>query len=274
MPTSPPPAPDRAEDLRHIAEALARAGAVLLKHAAGAKDYDLKGGGSPVTAADHEVDALLRNLLPRPGDGWLSEETADGPDRLGRRRVWVVDPLDGTRDFLAGRPEYSASIALCEDGVPVLGGICNPATGVTVIGGPGLGVRVTGDPGLAWPEAAPDALRVLGSRSEWKRGEWTRFEQARALAFLPIGSVAYKLALVAAGAADATWTLQPKSEWDVAAGVALVRGAGGEVWLPDGGEVGFNRPQPRFRCFAGASGACAGAVRAMTTGVPLPPPRY
>jgi myo-inositol-1(or 4)-monophosphatase len=253
---------DRSEDLAHVAKALAAAAAVLLRYEPHEMEYEMKGGHSPVTAADHEVDALLRETLPRPGDGWLSEETADSEHRLHCRRVWIVDPLDGTRDFLAARPEYSTSIALCEDGVPVLGGVCNPAAGVTVLGGPGLGVQVTGSPKLAWPPAPEAAFKVLGSRSEWQRGEWKRFESA-GLALLPMGSVAYKLALVAAGACDATWTLKPKSEWDVAAGVALVRGAGGEAWRPDGGTVTFNNPRPRFPCFAAATARCAAAIRGL-----------
>jgi myo-inositol-1(or 4)-monophosphatase len=253
-------AADRSEDLALIARALAAAAEVLLRYEPQELSYEMKGGHSPVTAADHEVDALLRDMLPRPGDGWLSEETADSEHRLQCRRVWIVDPLDGTRDFLARRPEYSTSIALCEDGVPVLGGVCNPAAAVTVLGGTGLGVQVQGTPALSWPTAPARAFKVLGSRSEWQRGEWRRFEGA-GLSLLPMGSVAYKLALVAAGAADATWTLKPKSEWDVAAGVALVCSAGGEVWRPDGGVVTFNGPRPRFPCFAAASASSAAAMR-------------
>lgn len=252
---------DRTEDLAHIAAALQQAAAVLRRHAASAVTWTDKDGMGPVTAADHEVDALLKALLPRSGDGWLSEETADAPARLSCRRVWIVDPLDGTRDFVAGRPEYATSIALVEDGEPVLGGICNPASGVTVIGGPGLPLQVHGDPALPWPEPAAVALRVLGSRSEWRRGEWQRWQGRAGLQFLPIGSVAYKLALVAAGAADATWTLVPKSEWDVAAGVALVRSQGGWISLPDGSSPRFNSAAPRFPGFVGASAAATSRVR-------------
>lgn len=254
-------APDRSADLEHIAAALRLAGEVLLRHARDEIPFELKGGHSPVTAADHEVDALLRELLPRPGDGWLSEETADDARRLSCRRVWVVDPLDGTRDYVARRPEYATSIGLVEDGQPVLGGIVNPAAGVTMLGGPGLGVQVLGDPAQPFPAEHHGRLRVLGSRSEWKRGEWSAWLDDERCTLLPVGSVAYKLALVAAGAADATWTLQPKHEWDVAAGAALVLAAGGEIWLPDGAELAFNRPRPLFRSFAGTAPGHGSAVR-------------
>jgi len=249
------------EHLAHLEAALAEAGALLAHHARGDRAYRLKGHEDPVTAADHEVDALLRTRLPRAGEGWLSEETLDDPRRLGCRRTWVVDPLDGTRDFVAGRSEYAISVGLVEDGVPVLGGVCNPGAGFTAVGGPGLGIRVQGSPALAWRECAAADVRVLTSRSEWKRGEWRRFERP-GLCLLPVGSVAYKMALVAAGLADATWTLVPKNEWDVAGGTALVRAAGGEVWRPDGGELRFNRAHTRFPCLAAALGPAAARVRA------------
>jgi myo-inositol-1(or 4)-monophosphatase len=239
----------RPEDLLAVKDALHRASEVLRRHAKTDVPFELKDGWSPVTAADREIDALLREMLPGPGDGWLSEESDDDERRLSCRRIWIVDPLDGTRSFVSHRPEYAVSIALVVDGVPVLGAVGNPASGVSVVGGPGIGLEVRGDPALAWPEpAAP--LRVLASRSEWKRGEWKRLQAV--IAVLPQGSVAYKLALVAAGFADATWTLNPKHEWDVAAGAALVAAAGGEVWLPRGGPVEWNKSRPLFRGFAAA----------------------
>lgn len=250
-------------DLEHAHAALREAMVVLSRHALGEVTFELKDGHSPVTAADLEVDALLRARLPRPGEGWLSEETEDDAGRLSCERVWVVDPLDGTRSFVAGRKDYSTSIALLSHGEPVLGAIGNPATGVTVLGGTGLGITVTGDPDLPWPEPRRD-LRLLASRSEMKRGEWQPWSERCDL--LPVGSVAYKLALVAAGHADATWTLSPKHEWDVAAGAALVRAAGGEVWLPRGGHLLWNRSRPRFLSFAAAGPGRRAAVEAMLAG--------
>lgn len=241
-----------ATDLARIDAALQQAAAVLLRHARPDIAFTIKADHGPVTAADHEVDALLRQLLPEPGDGWLSEETIDDRARLSCRRVWVVDPIDGTRSFIAGRPEYSVSIGLVEDGEPVLGGVVNPATGVRVLGGPTIGLRVVGDPTLPFGALPPGALRVLASRSEWKRGEWASWQRVGLLQVLPMGSIAFKLALLAAGAADATWTLRPKSEWDIAAGIALVRAAGGEVWSPFGEPVRMNQTAPTFRGFAAA----------------------
>lgn len=247
-------------DLDHAHEALLAAMDVLRRHALDEIRFELKDGSSPVTAADREVDDLLRARLPRGDEGWLSEESLDDGARLSRRRLWVVDPLDGTRSFVAGRPDYSCSIALVQDGEPVLGAIGNPASGVVVVGAIGHGVRTHGDPALAWPEPKT-GLRLLASRSEMKRGEWSAWRDSCAL--LPMGSVAYKLALVAAGHADATWTLQPKHEWDVAAGAALVRAAGGEIWLPRGGHLLWNRARPRFLSFAAAAAGRRPQVEAL-----------
>lgn len=233
-------------DRQRALGALQQAFVVLRRHAANPVPYTTKPGAGPVTAADHEVDALLRGSLPLPGDGWLSEESLDDQQRLSCRRVWVVDPLDGTRDFIAGRPEYSVSIALLVDGRPALGVVGNPASGITVHGGPDLGLCLQGP--LPPPVGSTAVMRVLCSRSEWRRGEWRAIEAAGAVV-QPLGSVAYKLALVAAGFADASWTLQPKSEWDVAAGAALVLAAGGEVWLPAPQPLGWNRRRPRFPGF-------------------------
>ncbi|MEC7583396.1 MAG: inositol monophosphatase family protein [Planctomycetota bacterium] len=250
---------DRAEDLARIAKALESAAEVLLRHAAADVPYELKEDKGLVTAADREVDELLRTTLPQSGDGWLSEETPDDRQRIGCRRVWICDPLDGTRSFVAQRPEYSVSIALVEDGVPVLGGVCNPVKPFTAIGGPGLGVSVEGDPSLDWPGSA--RLRVLASRSERRAGLWQRWDDNADLAVLQSGSVAYKLALVAAGAADASWTVWPKNEWDVAAGVALVRAAGGTCWLPEDAALQFNQPRPRFAGLYAAGSGLAATVR-------------
>ena len=238
-----------AADIERAVSGLGLAAEVLRRHAGGPIHVEMKDGWSPVTAADREVDVLLRSLLPGPGDGWLSEESEDDGQRVHCRRVWVVDPLDGTRAFVARRPDYSVSIALLIDGEPRLGAIGHPATGVTVVGGPGLGVQVHGTPGLPWP-VLDERLRVMVSRSEWKGGEWAHLDGHCQL--LPCGSVAWELALVAAGVADATWTLHPKHEWDVAAGAALVAAAGGELWLPRGGHLRWNRSRPRFLSFAAA----------------------
>ncbi|HEX3126481.1 MAG TPA: inositol monophosphatase family protein, partial [Thermoanaerobaculia bacterium] len=126
-------------DLERIQAALAEALTIFSRFTPGEVAARRKSGDDPVTEADTQVDAVLRRLLPQEGEGWLSEETTDDLARLDRRRVWVVDPLDGTREFVEGIPEWSVSVGLVVDGEPVAGGICNPATGETILGAKGMG---------------------------------------------------------------------------------------------------------------------------------------
>jgi len=234
---------EHAGDLARIQEALERARDAFQRFTPGEIEARHKQGDDPVTEADTTVDTLLRELLPRNGDGWLSEETRDDLIRLEKRRVWVVDPLDGTREFVTGIPEWCVSIGLVVDGEPMAGGICNPVTGETIVGARGAGVTLNGRPAAVSGRPTLEGARVVASRSEVKRGEWQGYREDL-FEIRPMGSVAYKLGLVAAGLVDATWTLTPKHEWDVAAGVALVLAAGGAIVTGAPEETRFNRPQP------------------------------
>lgn len=234
---------DRHNDLQRIEEALTVASDILGEFTPGFIDAARKTGGDPVTEADEKVDAALRELLPDGGEAWLSEETADGGDRLRYERVWIVDPLDGTREFIQGIPEWCVSIALVEDGVAVAGGIVNLVMDQRVVGAVESGVTLNGSATRVRPIERLEGVEVLASRSEVRRGEWDHYREGP-IEVRPMGSVAYKMALVAAGLADATWTLTPKNEWDVAAGTALVTAAGGVVTYPDGSPPTFNNPDP------------------------------
>ncbi len=189
------------------------------------------------------MDAVLRKELLREGEGWLSEESVDDPIRLQRSRVWVVDPLDGTREFVKGIPEFCASIGFVENGRPVAGGIYNPATEETFLGSIDSGVTYNGKPARASQRNTLEGALILASRSEVKRGEWKAFENT-AFKIRPMGSVAYKLALVSAGLADVTFTLTPKNEWDVVAGAALAQSGGGFVSTLERTTLTANRRDP------------------------------
>jgi len=217
-----------ADILQRIQAALDAAREVFARFTPGAVATEYKAGHDPVTEADRAVDAVLRQNLLREGEGWLSEETVDNPDRLDKQRVWIVDPLDGTREFVKGLPEFCVSIGFVENGKPVAGGIYNPATQETFLGAIDCGVLYNGKPAHASERTAVEGAMVLASRSEVKRGEWKPFENGP-FKVQAMGSVAYKLALVSAGLADITFTLTPKNEWDVAAGAALVLSARGYV---------------------------------------------
>jgi myo-inositol-1(or 4)-monophosphatase len=216
------------ETLQRIETAISAAREIFKRYTPGAIDAEFKAGHDPVTEADRTVDAVLRRTLLRDGEGWLSEESVDDLSRLDKKRVWVVDPLDGTREFVKGIPEFCVSIGLVEDGRPVAGGIHNPATNETFVGAIDSGVLYNGCQVAASSRASLHHALTLASRSEVNRGEWKSFENG-ALQIRTMGSVAYKLALVSAGLADITFTLTPKHEWDVAAGAALVLSSGGFV---------------------------------------------
>ena len=241
-----PASPHRLEDLRRIETALYEAEGVLAPFTPGAIAVERKAGGDPVTEADRRVDEVLHRILPSPGEGWLSEETVDDHTRLDCSRVWVVDPLDGTREFVEGLPEWSISIGLVEDGQPVAGGILNPATGQLMLGALGEGITLNGEAASVADRPRLAGGVVMASRSEVRRGEWERFLN-QGFELRPCGSVAYKLAMVAAGLIDATWTLVPKNEWDVVAGVALVRAAGGQIEALNEPDRRFNRPNPKLQ---------------------------
>jgi myo-inositol-1(or 4)-monophosphatase len=228
------------DDLARIRRALERAGDLARRFAPGDVAVRYKPGDSPVTDADVAVDDLLRRELPADDEGWLSEETADDPARLGRRRVWVVDPIDGTREFLEGIPEWCVSIGLVEDGVAVAGGIFAPALGEMLLGAVGAGVTLNGAP------VAPSRRRRLAGAlvvvSRWAA-------RKRSFAGAPyrvraVGPIAYSLGLVASGRADAKWSRGGKPEWDIAAGVALVAAGGGYAAAWDGTPPRFNRWPP------------------------------
>ena len=235
-----------AETLHRIQSALEAARVVLNRFTPGAIEAEYKVGHDPVTEADRQVDAVLRKELLRDGEGWLSEESVDDFTRLEKSRVWVVDPLDGTREFVAGIPEFCVSVAMVEDGRPVAGGICNPATDEIFLGSLDSGVTYNGKPAKPSQRTALNGALVLASRSEVKRGEWKKFEGTN-LKIRPMGSVAYKLALVSAGLADITFTLVPKNEWDVAAGVVLVESAGGFTATLDNTPLRCNNRDPLLR---------------------------
>jgi len=237
------PSPNYAPILGRIHSALEASRAVFARFTAGAIETEYKVGHDPVTEADRALDAVLRKELLREDEGWLSEESVDDPIRLQRSRVWVVDPLDGTREFVKGIPEFCVSIGFVENGRPVAGGIYNPATDETFLGAIDSGVTYNGKPSKPSQRTNLEGALVLASRSEVKRGEWKAFENA-AFTVRPMGSVAYKLALVSVGLADVTFTLTPKNEWDVVGGAALVQSAGGFLSTLDKREFTANHRDP------------------------------
>lgn len=242
------------KDIAKIVAALEAAAKLYRSRSMDSVQVERKSGGDPVTDAEREVNDLLHEALVSEGEGWFSEESADSADRLHRSRLWLVDPLDGTKEYVSRIPEWCISIALLEHGKLAAAGVLNPLTDELFYGSAETGVVYQDRSGRGFNENSKSSKLplVLASRSECKRGEWKRFEGAP-LCLRPMGSVAYKLALVAAGKADATWTLVPKHEWDVAAGVALLLAAGGTVVRKDGVAPAFNQKNALLPGLVGAS---------------------
>ena len=242
------------KDLDRIASSLEAGGEIYLSRSMGTVRVDKKSGGDLVTDVEREVNQLIFGMLVQDGEGWLSEESSDSEERLRCSRIWLVDPLDGTKEYLAQIPEWCISIALMEEGQLVAGGIYNPLTDQLFYGSRETGVICRNGSAHTFEadKELPRQALVLASRSEVQRGEWERFRH-QSFRTQPMGSVAYKLALVAAGKADATWTLVPKHEWDVAGGVALLLAAQGHVLTSQGVPPSFNNRNPIFPGLVGIS---------------------
>ncbi len=214
-----------------------------------------KSPGHPVCAVDLEVDELLKQRLGAldPDAGWLSEETADDPARLARKRVWVVDPIDGTRDYIRRRIGWCVSVALVEDGQPVLAVLSAPARDELWTAAAGRGARRNGRTlhcgaraNLAGARAPTDSL--------------PREDRDLVVVAKP-NSIALRMAMVAADEADLLATVRWGAEWDIAAAVLIAREAGAAVSDAFGQPLGFNRPDPRaFGVLASVPGIHAAAV--------------
>tara|TARA_X000000368_G_scaffold367893_1_gene315520 strand:+ start:252 stop:1031 length:780 start_codon:yes stop_codon:yes gene_type:complete len=205
------------------------AGKILMKHfSASDKKVKYKSLNNPVTIADHEADQYLSEFIGGefPDDGWLSEETVDTKERLEKSRVWIVDPLDGTKEFIEGIPHFSISIALVEDGHPVIGIVYNPCTEEMFYAEKEKGSYLNGsNVKISIKEKLIDSSIVV-SRSEYRKKLWDAYKENFS-EIKPIGSVAYKLGLVGANQYDIFSTVAPKNEWDICAGDCIIKEAGG-----------------------------------------------
>lgn len=222
-----------------------------------AGEVSYKADTSPVTEIDHAINDSLRDSLMSllPDAGWLSEEDGDDKSRLDKPTVWIVDPLDGTRELLAGINEWAITVGLVAAGQPVMGGIINPASGEGGAWCKAEGTKFWGWPEPKKPAASLAEASVLVSRNEMKKG---RFDNIAHL--LPglrvVGSAAYKLLRVAAGQDDLYLTMTPKSEWDLCGGIALLEGTGMVCKRLNGEPVIFNQPDILWRggFIAGSAG--------------------
>jgi myo-inositol-1(or 4)-monophosphatase len=237
-----------------IAAVAAEAGALAM--AQWRTDFERweKSPGNPVCAVDLEVDALLRERLYTldPGAGWLSEETADNEDRLALERLWVVDPIDGTRDYIRGRPGWAVSIALIDKGVPVIGVLDAPARGEVWRAVQGQGATRNGVPLRAGGRTAFPGSRVPTDVLPKVDHDLVAVDKPN--------SIALRIAMVAADEADLVATVRWGYEWDVAAAVLIAQEAGATVTDAFGAPLAFNtRSAQAFGVLATVSGIHAAA---------------
>ena len=240
-------------ELEVARQAALAAGSVLRRHYREGSETWEKSKDNPVTAADLESDKVIAEHLRAafPDDALLSEETVADPARTENARAWIVDPMDGTKEFTKRIPEFCVSIALCENGEPVVGVIHNPLAGVSIWASKGDGCFRDGEPArVSTVSHLADAV-MIASRTEISRDKFAAhegwFQEIR-----PLGSIAWKLACVACGDGDINVSLAPKNEWDVCAGDILVCEAGGVYVAFDGSQRVYNQSDPLIETFMAA----------------------
>lgn len=241
-----PSLPSLQDDLALLVPAVRAAGAIAKGYFKG--DYSIreKNPGDPVTEADLAVNESLKAALTaaRPDYGWLSEEDGDTSARLVAPRVWIIDPIDGTKAFVDGRPEFVVSVGLVEHGRPVVAAIFNPITDQFFEAYKGGGAFLNGARVHVTRTVAMSRPKLGTSHNELRRQLWAHlFPEAELVA---VDAIAYKLALLAAGEFDGVIALRPKSEWDVAAGDLLIHEAGGVMTDSNGLPVKYNAPRPKL----------------------------
>ncbi|MFW8593668.1 inositol monophosphatase family protein [Cribrihabitans neustonicus] len=235
-------------DLSLLVKAAERAGDIASRFTGSkARRWDKPEGAGPVTEADLEVNAMLEDVLrkARPGYGWLSEESEDSHDRLSRRRVFIIDPIDGTRSFAEGSRTWAHSLAVAEDGEVTAAVIYLPLRELmyTAARGGGAvcnGVPVTVAPGTDLARAEVLAAKPNLDARHWSGGTAPAFKRC----YRP--SLAYRLAKVADGRFGAMLTLRRSWEWDIAAGDLLLREAGGTLTDRFGAPLRFNNKHPQL----------------------------
>ena len=235
-------------DLELLTEAARESGEIARRFWKRAPDTWHKAeGAGPVTEADMAIDAMLHDKLraARPDYGWLSEETEDDPARLAARRVFIIDPIDGTRAFIEGSRDFAHSLAIAEDGEITAAVIYLPMRDrMFTASRNDPEARLNGRPIHARTRAKADGATVLAAKCNFRPEHWPGGLPPVKPAFR--SSIAYRLALVGEGRFDAMLTLRPTWEWDIAAGSLIAQKAGAVVTDLAGRRPRFNRPEPRL----------------------------
>jgi myo-inositol-1(or 4)-monophosphatase len=232
---------DRAQARDRLVAAVRDAGQRALSMFGGPLKSWMKAHSSPVSEADIASNEVLREALSMPGFDWLSEETEDVPAERVARRVWVVDPIDGTRGYIAGRPDWSVAVALVEDGRPIIGVVFAPVTDELFVATAGEGATLNGVPIAVTRGDRLDGVRIAAPKP-------LADKLARAhpdIVLVPkIHSLALRMARVAQGDVDIALASGNSHDWDLAAADLLVHEAGGVMTTFTGQSLTYNRPVP------------------------------
>jgi len=250
-------------DLQLLKDAAIAAGEIAAKYfRADPEIWDKPGGQGPVTEADLEIDRMLRAelLAARPDYGWLSEETEDSPARLGHKRVFIVDPIDGTRAFIAGETTFSHSLAIVVAGQVSCGVVYLPMQEKLYAAAGGEAAVLNDVELTAGPPAEIGSANMLATKSQLDPALWPGGVPPFQRHFRP--SIAARLCLAAEGRFDGMLTLRPAWEWDVAAGDLICREAGLRVTTRDMEPTRYNNPEPRLNGMIAAHPSLHAAIAA------------
>jgi myo-inositol-1(or 4)-monophosphatase len=243
------------DDLKLLIEAAHEAGRIATPFATSRPEiWDKPDGAGPVTEADLAVNRMLEAELQaaRPEYGWLSEETPPNADRLQKERVFIIDPIDGTRSFIEGSKTWAHSLAIAENGKIVAGVVFLPLRDKIYTAAYGLGASLNGSDITPSARSSLSGAEVLAARPTMDQKHWSDVPQI-ARSHRP--SLAYRLSLVAEGRFDAMLTLRPTWEWDIAAGTIILEEAGVKTSDRSGAPLVFNNGDPRLAGTVAANAA-------------------
>jgi myo-inositol-1(or 4)-monophosphatase len=254
------------EELSTAERAAREAGRIIAHLFKGKFDVHEKSKNNPVTTADLEANRKIREIIQGrfPDDGWLSEEDRDSASRLASSRVWIVDPIDGTKEFIEGVPQFAVSIGFVVGGRPKVAVIYNPVEERLYRAATGRGTELNGERIHVTSRHDVQGALLLVSRSEPLR----KFQVFVDLCEIQsVGSIAYRLAKVAGGEGDGTLTFRSIHEWDVCAGALMVEEAGGKVVDGNGKTLAFNQRETRHHAIVAANDRLADEIQVLVARV-------
>ncbi|MEM7121401.1 MAG: 3'(2'),5'-bisphosphate nucleotidase CysQ [Pseudomonadota bacterium] len=255
------------DDLDLLIDAVREAGTLAMRHFRTDVKTWTKGEDDPVTEADIAVNKMLFQRLreAQPAYGWLSEETEDNDERLDCARLWIVDPIDGTRAFIEGRAEFTIAAAMVDQGRPRAAAVFNPATDELFDAIEGGGARLNGEAISVSARDTFDDAHILASSRTVLRAIQRMADKP--VTYDIVNSIAFRISLVAAGRFDATFSLGAKSDWDLAAADLIVQEAGGRLSDVEGGAFTYNSRRARHPSVLAAGPAMHDALREVIAGI-------